>query len=353
MKFSVFSFLWIVFLFVTSYAYAEGRSVDLTPVSYDALSLWKADDHEQALESFRRSCQRFSSQRMENYPLFGDVDVWRYVCKRADRWNGNARSFFEQHFQPFHVNLGQEGLFTGYVESGVHGSMHKTDRYRYPLYRYPGDMMSKQDIPDRKAIDAGALEGKGLEILYIDDPVDVFFLHIQGSGQVVLDNGEVVRVGFAGKNAFSYRSIGKYLIDKGIFTREEMSAPLLVEWLRSHPDDAMEVMQHNPSYIFFQISKGEGPIGGQGVALTPERSLAIDTHYFPYGVPLWLETNMPDGQDYHRLMISQDTGSAIKGAVRGDIFFGYGQRADAIAGHMKQEGRYMVLLPTVGGMDER
>jgi membrane-bound lytic murein transglycosylase A len=201
--------------------------------------------------------------------------------------------------------------------------------------------------PTRSEIDAGALAGKGYELLWVDDAVDAFFLHVQGSGRVVMEDGKVVRLGFAGRNGHSYVAIGRELIEQGAIPRERMSMQAIRAWLAAHPDQAGPVMASNPSFIFFRIIDGEGPIGAEGVPLTPGRSLAVDPEFVPLGLPIWLDTTDPldPRQPLRRLVVAQDTGAAIKGPVRGDLFWGFGENAAARAGAMKQQGRYFLLLP--------
>jgi membrane-bound lytic murein transglycosylase A len=196
-------------------------------------------------------------------------------------------------------------------------------------------------------IDAGALSGRGLELLWIEDPVDAFFLHIQGSGQVEMTDGSRVRVGFAGRNGHAYYPIGAELIRRGEIPQEQMSMQAIRAWLVAHPEEAPGLMALNESYVFFRFVDGEGPIGAQGVPLLPGRSMAVDPAFVPYGVPLWLDTTNPiaGGTPLRRLVIAQDAGGAIKGPIRGDLFWGSGEAAGAGAGLMKQLGRWFLLLP--------
>ncbi|MBC8157716.1 MAG: MltA domain-containing protein, partial [Alphaproteobacteria bacterium] len=200
----------------------------------------------------------------------------------------------------------------------------------------------------RGEIVGGALQNKGLELMWVDDPVDAFFLHIQGSGRVAMTDGRVVRIGYAGDNGHKYVSIGRELIARGTIPREKLSMQSIRAWITNNPVRGDNLMAQNPRYIFFRELPGkEGPIGAEGVALTPERSLAIDKKFVPLGVPLWLTTIDPlnPNKAFNRLMVTQDTGSAIVGAVRGDIFFGFGDEAARRAGNMKAKGRYYLLLP--------
>ena len=331
-------------------------------MAYTQLPGWRTDDHASALGALRRSCGRLKGG-------------WRRVCDEAGKVGANnapaARAFFERWFIPHRVSSGGtfQGLFTGYFEAELHGSWKRTARYRVPLYRVPDDLVSvslgrfrkalKGDAisgrikggklvpyPTRAEILAGALRGKGLELLWVDDPVDAFFLHIQGSGRAVMSDGRVVRLGYGGRNGRPYFAIGRELIARQAIAKEKMSMQAIRAWLNAHPRESDAVMNLNESFIFFRILKGDGPIGAQGVALTPGRSLAVDTQYVPFGTPVWLDTTDPlNAQPLQRLVIAQDRGGAIKGAVRGDLFWGYGEAAARKAGAMKQPGRCFLLWP--------
>ncbi len=266
------------------------------------------------------------------------------------------------------------GLFTGYFEPSLDGSRRRSERYGVPLHLQPPDLVSvdlgdfRDDLrgrrvagrvrgrtlepyDDRAEIASGSLDGRGLELVWVDDAVDAFFLQIQGSGQVAMDDGSVLRVGYAAQNGHPYHAIGRTLVERGELTRAEVSLQSIDAWLRTNPDKADEVMATNASYVFFRQIRGEGPIGAQGVALTPERSLAVDRRHVPLGVPVWLDAMTPaaspeqPGARRQWLLVAQDTGGAIRGAVRGDVFWGAGDRARAIAGRMAHRGRWWVLVP--------
>jgi membrane-bound lytic murein transglycosylase A len=269
----------------------------------------------------------------------------------------------------------ETGLFTGYFEPLLAGSRTYGEPYVVPLYRVPDDLLlidlgrfapdlagrqltgrveGDQVVPyfSRPEIDAGALEGRELEILWVDDPVDKFFLQIQGSGRIQMDDGSMMRVGYAGQNGHAYRAIGRDLIAWGEVAPEDMSMQAIRRWLDQHPGDAPDLMARNRSYVFFderpQLAPDDGPIGALGVPLTDGRSLAIDRRFLPLGAPVWLDTTVPvGGRDvpFRRLMVAQDAGGAVKGVVRGDVFFGSGPRAAETAGGMKHEGRLVLLLP--------
>jgi len=200
---------------------------------------------------------------------------------------------------------------------------------------------------DRKAIVEGALDPRNLEIVWVDDPVDAFFLQIQGSGRVTLEDGRVMRLGYAGQNGHPYVAIGRELIARGALTRETVSMQSIRAWLAANPAEAAALMNANPSYVFFRELPGDGPVGAQGAALTPLRSLAVDRRFVPLGTPVWLDAEHPDPGTarLRRLVVAQDVGGAIRGPVRGDLFWGHGDAAADLAGRMKSPGRYYLLLP--------
>jgi len=354
-------------------------AVLLEPVDFATLPGWRDDELAAALPALKRSCGRLADQP-EDRPLgpdglAGTVADWQGPCAAfqglAEGDDAALRSLLETQFRPFAVsNAGdREGLFTGYYEAELKAAEAPDAPGATPLYRVPDDLVTvdlalfRADLRGerlvgrvedgrlvpyltRKQIDAGALEGRGLELVWVSDPVDAFFLHVQGSGRVVFSDGSVVRVGFAGSNGHPFYAIGRALIDEGVISRQNASMQAIRDWLRAHPEKAAEMMQRNARYIFFRRIEGEGPIGAQGVALTPGRSLAVDSALLPLGVPLWLDTTWPaTDKPLRRLMVAQDVGSAIKGAVRGDFFWGAGEEALAQAGRMKQKGRYYLFLP--------
>ena len=357
----------------------------MKPVAFDDLPGWKADDPTAALVAFRQGCQRWAKQAPDKGiggqgGFAGTVQDWSSTCAAAARTTGTpeaARSFFTANLTPFAVTDGgnPDGLFTGYYEPLLHGARAPDASNRYPLYRRPPELVSVDlgqfdpelqgrriggrvekgrlvPFPDRAAIDRGALADRELELLWVDDPVERFFLEIQGSGQVRLPDSSLVRVGYADQNGRPYRAIGKDLIEQGAVPREQISMQTIKDWLRSHPDQAPAMMAKNPSYVFFtelpDLAQASGPLGAQGIPLTPGRSLAVDRKYLPLGAPLWLDTTAPyaDGErPLQRLMVAQDTGGALRGPVRGDVFWGAGPAAEHLAGHMKSPGRLFILLP--------
>jgi membrane-bound lytic murein transglycosylase A len=371
---------------VEEHAATEGMV--LTPAAFTDLSGWQQDDMVGAIQALWRSCTRLMALAPDRDVSSGSslqtvAGDWAPACTALDALKAEQnpdliRAFFEAHFQPFAAKdaadgddpQADQGLFTGYFEAELTGSLTRDDTFKTPLYARPKDLITVDlgqfdeslkgkgvvgqvadgrlvPYPDREKIESGALTGKGLELLWIDDPVDVFLLQVQGSGRVILPDGNVVQVGFAAHNGRSYHSIGRWLIDQGELQAHEASWDGIRGWIEKHPDRASELFAYNPRFIFFRLLDGPGPIGAEGVALTPERSMAVDTRFIPLGMPLWLDTVRPGGstEPMQRLMVAQDKGGAIKGVVRGDFFWGYGDDALAQAGRMKSSGRYFLLLP--------
>ncbi len=333
-----------ILLLVSCVTVPPPDKVVIEPVSFSALQGWQHDDLAQVWPALLRSCTKTSTTTL------GDKIIqWGAVCAQAATLKNAStpelRQFIETHFQPYRIRNNDKttGLFTGYYEIALKGSRTKNGFYQYPIYRLPPDPLRTRFT--RAEINRGALANQGLEWLYTDNPVQLFFLHVQGSGRVMLEDGSVIRIGFAGKNDKPYYSIGRYMLDHQMLTKDNISALAIKDWLYAHPEQTQPILEQNPSYIFFKEIIGEGPIGAQNLPLTPQRSLAVDKAFIPYGTPLWLETTLPDGSPFNRLMIAQDTGSAIKSPVRGDVFFGFGQEAEYLASHMKQDGQYVALLP--------
>lgn len=300
----------------------------------------------------------------------GSRKDWQPVCRAAlkvPRSPGAIAKFFETRFTPIEILAGSS-LFTGYFEPEIDGALRRKPAYQVPLYRKPADLVKVRTKAGwarktaggtrpyftRKQIEQGALRGKGLELVWLKDATDAFFLHVQGSGRIKLDNGNVMRAGFAAKNGRPYTPIGRVLIERGAIARNKMSMQAIRAWLLLNPDKAQEIFWKNQSFIFFRKTKilnpRLGPPGAQGIELAARHSLAVDRRFHAYGTPLWLETRTPTGnagalQPFRRLMVAQDTGSAIKGAVRGDIFFGSGEGPGHAAGLMQSPGRLVLLLP--------
>jgi membrane-bound lytic murein transglycosylase A len=287
-----------------------------------------------------------------NVADYGSVGAWREQCEAAGTLPpGNdaaARRFFETAFIPLSVaDYGSTGgLFTGYYEIELNGSRHRQGRYQTPIYRRPPDLDNAARY-SRAEIEDGALTGRGLELFWIDDPIDAFFLEIQGSGRVRLKNGSTVRVGYDGQNGQPYVPIGRLLVERGIIPRSEATMMAIRDWMNQHPEAGAALRRENPSYVFFRELHGEGPIGAERVVLTAERSLAVDRSFIGLGIPIWVEADerFASAQSVRRLVVAQDVGGAIRGPVRGDLFWGTGSAAASRAGVMNARGRYFLLLP--------
>ncbi|KQV51443.1 murein transglycosylase A [Massilia sp. Root335] len=338
-----------------------------TPVTFDALPGWQQDDLRQAWPAFQASCRALASKA-----------DWRAPCaagKLVDPDDGAAiRQYFETYFVPNLVRApdgADAGLITGYYEPMLHGARRRGGAYQTPLYKVPDDLLTvnlASVYPSLKGMRLrGRLVGKTVvpygtraeieraripakELVWVDDPVEAFFLEVQGSGRVQLDDGETVRVAYADQNGHPYKAIGRWLIDQHELAPGEATAQGIKAWIAAHPERRQELLDVNPSYVFFREERlpdpSVGPKGALGVPLTPARSVAVDPSFLPLGAPLFLATTAPAGDaPMQRLVMAQDTGGAIKGAVRADFFFGFGAQAADDAGRMKQRGQIWALLP--------
>lgn len=312
-----------------------------TALEFSRLPGWNLDDHDAALRVFAASCDRIRSADS------GSAERWRRVCDLAKSHPEPARRFFEDNFQPV-ISAGEaSGLLTGYFEPELAGALERDYSYRYPLYRPPPDLPPGRPWKTRAEIEAGALAGRGLELVWLRDPVDAFFVHVQGSARIHLREGGNMRVGFAGRNGHVYRSVGREAARLGLMAPNRVSAGRIRDYVRRQPETGRRLLNHNPSYIFFReiapAAESDGPVGAMGVPVTAMRSLAVDPEFIPLGAPVWVE--MKESKRFPRLMVAQDVGSAIKGAQRGDIFFGTGGKAGKQAGRVRNAGRLVVLMP--------
>jgi membrane-bound lytic murein transglycosylase A len=278
----------------------------------------------------------------------GRVGDWRPACAAAaGLLPGNdeaARRFFETAFAPFLAANDDkpEGLFTGYFEIVLNGSRNRVGKYQTPLYRRP----SEPGRYTRAEIEDGALAGQNLELVWVDDPVGAFFLEIQGSGQIRLRKGGMLRVNYDGANGKTYVAVGRLLVERGILPRDGVTMKTIQQWMKANPEDGAALRRENLSYVFFREIKGDGPIGAEQVVLTAGRSLAVDRRFIALGVPIWLDAAERFSSNVHRqLVVAQDTGGAIRGPVRGDLYWGSGPEAGNSAGAMNARGRYYLLLP--------
>ncbi len=367
-------FLPLLLIFLLS-ACAEPRETDrltLAPVSFSDLQGWRQDGPLPALQAFQKSCKALlAKQPSASMGIGGKADDWRKPCAEATNTlptNAAARAFFEYWFCPYATSgrEGDTGLFTGYYMPEVRGSIMRDAAFQTPLYKRPKDRIEanlalfKPDLNGkiigkvqgnalvpydvRAEIAQGSLHGRAEPLVWIDDPTSAFFLEIQGSGFVRLKDGKRFAVGYDSANGRDYTAIGRVLADRGEIQRP-VTMPSIRAWLAANPTRAQEVMNENASYVFFRLLPNDEAVGAQGVALTLMRSLAVDPKFLPLGAPVWLDTTDGQGASLQRLMIAQDTGGAIKGPVRGDVFWGEGDVAALQAGAMQSKGRAFVLLP--------
>ena len=351
-----------------------GRAL-LNPVSFGAIPGWTDDAVAEAWPAFLAGCSALVAS-------IATAPIWRDPCTAATAIDApdssTVRAFFERHFTAYRAlapDGTETGVVTGYYEPLLSGSRFRSERYRYPLYAAPDDLLTVDlselypELKDKRV--RGRLEGKrvvpywpradiesgkasvaGKELVFVDDPVEAFFLQIQGSGRVRLAEGGIVRVGYADQNGHPFRSIARVLIERGALPPDGASMQAIKRWARAHPEELAALLDENPSYVFFrEITPDpavpvDGPIGTLGVPLAAARAVAVDPRSIPLGAPLFLSTTWPlSSQPLNRVVLAQDTGGAIRGPLRVDFFWGFGEEAAREAGRMKQEGRLWVLWP--------
>jgi membrane-bound lytic murein transglycosylase A len=353
------------------------------PVGWKDIAGWSADDHLQAYKAFRVSCKSISQQ--QSYSADGRAlgSSLREPCQAAKILDINdgtkARAFFEEHFLPLRISrLGEEaGFVTGYYEPVIDGSRTQTEVYNVPVYRRPSNLFvrgfsqaavglpnkgqvfrkigRRKLVPyyDRAEIEDGAIAGRGLEICWLKDQTDLLFAQIQGSARVRLQDGSTVRINYDAHNGYPYTPVGRILIDRGIIPKEQMSMQKIREWMDQNPDGAQELRRQNRSYVFFRevpLSDKDEPVGAQGVPLTPGRSIAVDRSLHVYGTPFFIEGELPIESEqsrtpFRRLMVAQDTGSAITGPARADIYYGTGSDAGRVSGRFRHNMHFVMLVP--------
>jgi membrane-bound lytic murein transglycosylase A len=339
----------------------------LRATTWDAVPGWRDDNPQLAWSAFIAGCGTLKNQ-----------SAWQAVCSVAaalpEPTRETLQRFFETNFTPYQmVNADgtDNGLVTGYYEPLLFGSRNRSSRYRYPIYGVPDDLLTidlgeqypelknmrlrgriegRRVVPyfDRAQIEAGTAPVAGKEIAWVEDPVELFFLQIQGSGRIKLDSGETLMLGYADQNGLPYRSVGRLLVDRGDLPLERASMQGIKAWAKQNPDKLRDALNYNASYVFFREMPADlpGPLGALGVPLTARRSIAVDARYIPLGAPVFLTTTMPNSREpLSRLMLAQDTGGAIRGVVRADFFWGFGDEAAALAGRMRQTGKMWVFLP--------
>jgi membrane-bound lytic murein transglycosylase A len=353
------------------------------PVAWADIAGWNDDDHLQAFKAFRLSCKPISAQRTSPAEPKALGISLRDPCRAAraaDLSDGaRARAFFEEHFLPLRISrLGEnDGFVTGYYEPVIDGSRTQTDVYTVPVYRRPSNLFvrgfkqSSVSLPnkgqvfrkigrrklvpyyDRAEIEDGAIAGRGLEICWLKNQTDLLFTQIQGSARVRLEDGSTLRINYDAHNGYPYTAVGRILIDRGTIPKEQMSMQKIREWMEQNPDGAQELRRQNRSYVFFRevtLSDKDEAVGAQGVPLTPGRSIAVDKALHVYGTPFFIEGELPIDSEqsktpFRRLMIAQDTGSAIVGPARADLYFGAGAEAGRVAGRLRHNMRFVMLVP--------
>lgn len=352
----------------------------LRETSFSDLQGWQEDDVLAAFHAWKISAQYALVKPYKTRRFGADSDQQRELTRRAlasgPETEAEARAFFETCFAPYRVvpESKDPGFLTGYFEPEVPASATRSDRFRYPLYRQPGDLVEVEpgSVPgldadcrfgrhteagtvpffDRAAIEDGALSGRGLELVWLDDPVDRFFIHVQGAARLRMQNGETRRVTFAAKTGHPYTSVARLLCERDGLPAEKMTADRLAAWMRAYPDEADRLIRCNQSYIFFREVEGlaetDGPVAAAKIPLTAGRSLAVDRTLYTFGTPIWLNTTKPlpgEERPLQRLMVAHDTGSAITGPARGDYFAGSGEEAGLLAGRIRHDVSFTLLLP--------
>ena len=378
----------LVALGAVSIADAEPRnplklpSAQYEPIKWAQIEGWAEDDHDAAFAAFLISCKAILGSSRPLSKARPMTAALHDACSKAVATKpskpGEARAFFEENFRPVRISpLGDpDGFITGYYEPIVEGVRKQTDGFDYPLYRKPpgllvggrmtvgvaGASKGKKKAKrrrvlafyDRSAIDdGGALAGRDLEICWLKDPIDAFFAHIQGSVRVRLEDGEILRLNYQAANGHPYVAVGKFLIQRNIISKDEMSMDRIREWMERNPEEGKELRRRNKSYVFFRqtnLASNEEPPGAQGIALTPGRSIAVDRHLHTYGTPFFISAMLPietlqPTTPFRRLMIAQDTGGAILGPARADIYFGAGDEAGSVSGRLRHNGRFVMLVP--------
>lgn len=361
-----FASLSSTFILQTLYAKAQ-----YTEVNYYSLPGWSKGDQSESLEALKHSCEKIlttSSKKLS----YSNRLAWQKACKEITKLPDNlgddkARSFLNETFIPYQITYQgeNEGLFTGYFEPAYQGSRTQTAYYKIPIYKRPDNLIMRKTKSgkyqygrmvngkferyySREDIAKHNYFTKKDVIAWVHDRVDRVFLQIQGSGRIVFPDGSDILVSYNGQNGWPYKPIGRLLLQWGVISREDMSMQNIKKWLKANPNRVDEVLNYDPSFVFFKVKKEDTLVGAEGTPLTPGYSMAVDWRYTPYGTPIWLDSHYPTpsgNKPLNRLLIAQDTGGAIRGPIRGDVFWGNSDQAEYTAGHMKSSGRIWVLLP--------
>lgn len=334
-------------------------SVYFIPQSYDQVPAWQQSNiNANMLSAIKASCQRnlmlYPHYFQSSFDIRGELP-WMISCQGVlnipeQASNQSIKTTLETYFQPYLVvhNFSRQGLFTGYYLPEIKGSLTETKYYNVPIYAMP---QKNWNMPYREQINAGLLPNVPV-LAWVHNPVDLYFMQVQGSGRISLPKGQSLLLGYAGQNGFPYYPIGRFLKDIGA-TTPKGTPETIEDWLNNNPTMAQNIMNIDPSYVFFKVLNTKEPMGAEKIPLTPGHSLAVDTGYIPLGTPIWLSSFYPSDTDpnghgapFTRMMIAQDTGGAINGPIRGDIYWGSGTRAKYLASHLASPGTYWVLLPT-------
>ena len=314
----------------------KGRAFRTKEVSWGDIPGWKNDNFQEVLPAVLNSCIKATPQMMR---------FCQGLNAHIEDDNQNLRSYFEKNLVPYSVTSrgSTTGKITGYYEAELTGTRGHTNGAQVPIYGLPYDYQPNEKTYPREKIELFGIDAP--IIAWADDPVELFIAQVQGSGRLTTPTGEIIHLGYAGNNGYSFTGIGQILIDEGIDTGTTRSMPAIRDWLQSHPQEAQKLMRKNKRYIYFREIQGETPYGTAGVVLTPERSVAVDTTYIPMHTFMFLNTTTPDGMPIQKMVVAQDTGAAIKGGIRADYFWGHGEKAFENAGRMNQAGTYYVLIP--------
>jgi membrane-bound lytic murein transglycosylase A len=359
------------------------NSGQYAPIGWRSIAGWASDDHVQAYKAFRISCTSIAAQKNPPEDARALGASLREPCRAARSQeitdDARARAFFESNFLPLQISrLGEDaGFVTGYYEPILEGSSTRTDVYDVPVYGRPSNLFVRgftQDSPslpnkgavyrkigrrklvpyyDRAEIEDGAIAGRGLEICWLKDQTDLLFAQIQGSARIHLQDGSTIRINYDAHNGYPYTAVGRILIDRGIIPKEQMSMQKIREWMEQNPDGAKELRRQNRAYVFFHqvpLSDKDEAVGAEGVPLTPGRSIAVDNSLHVYGTPFFIEGELPidsaqSKTPFRRLMVAQDTGSAITGPARADIYYGAGPEAGRISGRFRHNMQFVMLVP--------
>ena len=314
----------------------KGRSFHTQPVTWGQIPGWQADNFREVLPSILNSCTKAPQ---------GMVRFCQGLNAHTEDSSAELRAYFEKNLRPYLVTSrgSSIGKITGYYEAELTGSRERVNGAQVPIYGRPYDYTPNEKTYPREKIELFGIEAP--IIAWADDPVELFIAQVQGSGRLTTPTGEVIHLGYAGNNGYTFTGIGQILIDEGVDTGTTRSMPAIRDWLQAHPMEAQKLMRKNKRYIYFREIQGETPYGTAGVVLTPERSVAVDTTYIPMHTIMFLNTTTPDGGAIQKMVVAQDTGAAIKGGIRADYFWGHGEKAFENAGRMNQSGSYYILLP--------